>query len=183
MRSLRDYSGSNIFRYHDFAEDERELVSTEAPYIIFTDEDLAANYAAPEAEEEAETPEAWEDAESQEELAGEEGDGGSKESAEASFAALLVEKAEKEAESITAEAREKADAALAEAELKASEIFAAANKEGYEKGYDKGFADGSEEGANRAQSASRDRWRRFFGAVDEACWDIDARKAEILQKN
>ena len=42
MRSLHSFTGSKIFRYHDFTEEEPDMLKNggeDPPYIVFTEED------------------------------------------------------------------------------------------------------------------------------------------------
>jgi len=182
MKSLLNLTGSKIFKYHNFTEEEPEYQKTaDVPFLLFSDEDLIVKRPEPKVKNEKELQ-----GEAEELF-----EGKTDPDPVLSIAEKVKNDAVQEAERIVAEAGEKAKAILEksgeeaekiilEAEKKARELFAGSEEEGYKKGYEEGVLDGNTAGSEQARRAFSEKLKDFFKAMDDACESIDLLRGETI---
>ena len=183
MRSLHSGAMGRIFRYQDYVEEEFESPEEKKQqpgeaFLTFTDDDF--RFGKEDEPEEVEEP-----AEIEEEIIEEkedEADGIIDIYEQAKSAAVQIRvDAEQEAREIIEKSRQAADKILTEAENKIQDVFIVAKDEGYQAGHKEGYDLGVEEGTKKFLEESKERFSKFFTAVDEACGTFDDKKNEMLE--
>jgi len=177
MRSLHDVEKTRIFRFQDF-NDEADVPRGRpgTPFMTFTDEDFyyadkvqvvqeISGLDPPPVRESVKTEmtDVYKDA--------------------VSAAGQIRSDAELKAKNMLDKSLEESEKLVKEAETKALEMQQTAKDEGFKAGYEEGQKKGISDGTKKGLEESKERYEKFFAAVDEARASIDTQKHELMEQH